>query len=102
MRNQGARSRNLPVEKQEDTKSSSLTKRTRGKANDGDPNSTPPQRARSPSHSAKNKTPADRIWEFGFVLGQRSDRLICRACNLPLDHTRRSTIVEHLRFCKSY
>ena len=55
------------------------------------------QRARSPSHSAKNKTPGDRIWEFGYVLGESGGRLMCRACNLPLDHTRRSTIVEHLR-----
>ncbi|KAG7154779.1 CGG triplet repeat-binding protein 1-like 10, partial [Homarus americanus] len=54
-------------------------------------------RPRSPSHAAKNKTPEDRVWEFGCVLGERNGRLLCRPCNLALDHTRRSTIVEHLR-----
>ncbi|XP_053646500.2 zinc finger and BTB domain-containing protein 8A isoform X3 [Cherax quadricarinatus] len=54
-------------------------------------------RPRSPSHAAKNKTPQDRVWEFGCVLGERNGRLLCRPCNLALDHTRRSTIVEHLR-----
>ncbi|KAB7506820.1 CGG triplet repeat-binding protein 1 [Armadillidium nasatum] len=54
-------------------------------------------RPRSPSHAAKNKTPEDRVCEFGWMLTQRDGRLVCRACNLNLDHTRRSTIVEHLR-----
>ncbi|CAL4185458.1 unnamed protein product, partial [Meganyctiphanes norvegica] len=59
-------------------------------------------RPRSPSHAAKNKTPEDRVWEFGCVLGEREGRLLCRPCNLHLDHTRRSTIVEHLRSRKHH
>ncbi|XP_076057427.1 CGG triplet repeat-binding protein 1-like [Oratosquilla oratoria] len=54
---------------------------------------------RSPSHAAKFKTPTDRVWEFGNVLGERDGRLVCLVCrSCVLDHTRRSTIVEHLRF----
>ena len=59
-------------------------------------------RARSPSHCARNKTPKDRVWEFGSVLGIRDQRLLCQPCNVALDHTRRSTIVEHLRSRKHF
>ncbi|CAL4118315.1 unnamed protein product, partial [Meganyctiphanes norvegica] len=47
------------------------------------------------------KNPEDYVWEFG-VLGEHEGRLMCRPCNVHLDHTRRSNIVRHLRSRKHH
>ncbi|XP_018006614.1 serine-rich adhesin for platelets isoform X1 [Hyalella azteca] len=56
-------------------------------------------KTRNPSHAAKNVSVRDRVKEFGDILmtDPSGETLLCWACGFRLDHTRRSTIVEHLR-----
>uniref|UniRef100_A0A8D0G6Y2 CGG triplet repeat-binding protein 1 n=1 Tax=Sphenodon punctatus TaxID=8508 RepID=A0A8D0G6Y2_SPHPU len=62
---------------------------------------TEPFVKKNSSHKALKVTAQERATEFAKELHEDGGKLFCTSCNVMLDHTRRSIVVDHIK-CKTH